>query len=187
MAIIENKKEIDLNEVLAFVTEKHKGQKRDNGDDYIVHPIRVAKMIDKYKGQYSKNRNELYAAALLHDTLEDTYTSFRELCDKFGIVVASLVQELTTAPYATVIKTKAKYLAEKMASMTTYALLIKLADRYDNISDFEGTPKEKIIRTINDTKYIIDHITQFAKITRSQQIFIDLIKDKLQYYDLQNE
>ena len=99
MPKIELDREIDLEEVLRFATEKHKGQKRDDGRDYITHPIRVAKIVEKFKAGKSVNKNVLIAGALLHDTLEDTYTSYKELVDKFGDVVASLVLELTNADY----------------------------------------------------------------------------------------
>ena len=161
-------KPINLDEVLEFAKVKHAGQKRDNGDDYIVHPIRVAKIVDYYKGQYSKNREVLLAASLLHDTLEDTYTSFLELRDHFGDEVASLVEELTSATFSSRIIGKAKYLAEKMQMMTNYALIIKLADRLDNVRDLSGTSDEKKQRTISDNEFIVDYLKEHRELTGSQ-------------------
>jgi GTP pyrophosphokinase len=168
-----------LKEVLRFATEKHKGQKRDDGQDYIVHPIRVAKLVDKYKGQYSSNREILLAAALLHDTLEDTDTSYKELRDKFGEYVASLVLELTTAKYACKFIGKAQYLAEKMQIMTNYALTIKLADRLDNLCDLDNTSQDKKQRTIDDTYYILSYIEKHRTYTDSQTQLANLIKEQL--------
>ena len=161
-------KPINLDEVLEFAKVKHAGQKRDNGDDYIVHPIRVAKIVDYYKGQYSKNREVLLAASLLHDTLEDTYTSFLELRDHFGIEVASLVEELTNASYSSKIIGKGLYLAEKMQMMTNYALIIKLADRLDNVRDLEFTSKDKKQRIISDTQFILNYLPEHRELTGSQ-------------------
>ena len=178
-----NPKDINLKEVLKFARERHSGQKRDNGDDYIVHPMRVAKLVDKYKGKNSSNREILLAAALLHDTLEDTYTSYRELTEKFGDYVASLVLELTTAKYACHYIGKAQYLAEKMTTMTSYALVIKLADRYDNICDLKSSTEEKKQRTINDTCYILDYIEKNRKhITGSQRELMKDIREKIKEY-----
>ncbi len=182
MPKIELEKEIDLETVLKFATEKHKGQKRDNGDEYISHPIRVAKLVDEYKAKYSKNREVLVAAALLHDTLEDTYTSYRELSEKFGDVVASIVLELSTAKYGSKLIGKARYLAEKMQMMTNYALTIKLADRYDNICDLESTSNEKRIRTIDDTKFIVAYLEKERKLTKTQQLFVNIIKEKIKEF-----
>ena len=179
MPKIQLDKPIDLKEVLRFAKEKHKGQKRDDGQDYIVHPIRVAKIVDKYKGQYSSNREILLAAALLHDTLEDTNTSYKELRENFGEVVASIVVELTTAKYSCQFIGKAHYLAEKMQMMTNYALTIKLADRLDNVSDLLNTSEQKREKTINDTYYILSYLEKHRTYTNSQSQLADAIKDKL--------
>ena len=177
-------KEIDLDKVLEFATEKHKGQKRDDGNEYIVHPIRVAQLVDEYKAKFSKNRSVLIASALLHDTLEDTYTSYRELRDNFGEYVASLVLELTTAKVACNFRGKAVYLAEKMTTMTSYALTIKLADRYDNICDMKNTNPEKKKRTLNDTRFILKYLSENREITsKTQKIFIEMINEKLKEYE----
>ena len=182
MPKIELDKEIDLEEVLNFATEKHKGQKRDDGNDYIIHPIRVAKLVDEFKGKYSTNRKVLLAAAFLHDTLEDTNTSYKELVDNFGEVVASLVLELTTAKYACHYIGKAQYLAEKMQHMTSYALTIKLADRLDNIMDLKGCRPEKKTKMINDTVYILNYLEKNRKLTKSQIAISNAIKDKIESY-----
>jgi len=176
-------KPIDLAEVLEFASEKHKGQKRDDGEDYIVHPIRVAKIVDFYKGQYSKNREVILAASLLHDTLEDTYTSFLELKDNFGAAVASLVEELTSATFSSRIIGKAKYLAEKMQFMTNYALIIKLADRLDNIRDLAYSSEGKRQRTISDNQFIIDYLKEHRELTGSQTKLCADIKAEIDKYN----
>ena len=186
MTKIQMEKPLDLDEVLKFAKEKHQGQKRDDGRDYINHPMRVAKLVDDYKGKFSKNRKILFAAALLHDTLEDTYTSYKELVDNFGEYVASLVLELTTAKYACNYIGKAQYLAEKMEHMTSYALTIKLADRLDNLTDMVGCKMEKQQRTINDTIYILAHLEKTRKLTESQQKLTKLIKEQISSFEERN-
>ena len=176
--VVEKNIEVDLDKVLQFATEKHKGQKRDDGSDYITHPIRVAKIVEDFKAKTSSNRKVLLAAALLHDTLEDTYTSYREIEENFGEYVASLVLELTTATFACHYKGKAQYLAEKMEHMTSYALVIKLADRYDNISDLK-TNYPKKLKTIKDTYYILDYLESHRELTSSQTALKDAIRAKL--------
>lgn len=178
---------IDLQKVLEFATEKHKGQFRDNGDPYIVHPIRVAKIVDQYKGQTSKNREILLAAALLHDTLEDTYTSYKELSENFGKIVASMVVELTTAPYVPKMIGKAKYLSEKMIDMTSYSLIIKLADRLDNLSDLANSTEAKKIKTINDTKYILEQLTSKRELTTAQTNLVNAIKNQINVLENKEE
>lgn len=167
-------KPIDLFEVYDFAKQKHEGQKRDDGSDYITHPVNVAKIIREVKFE-SKNLVVLVAAALLHDTLEDTYTSYRELKEKFGVEVASIVVELTTAFYVPKMIGKAKYLAQKMEHMTNYALLIKLADRYVNLCDLNKTTPEKKVRTIKDTEYILNYLSTRKTYTKPQQKLVNMI------------
>ena len=184
MPKIQLKKPIDINQVYLFAKSKHEGQKRDNGADYITHPVNVAKIIKEVKGD-SKNIDVLVAAALLHDTLEDTYTSYRELEENFGKEIASIVMELTTAPVVPKMIGKAKYLATKMENMTNYALLIKFADRYNNLCDLNGTTQEKRQRTISDTEYILNYLSSRRTYTTSQQKLVDLIQKQIK--KLKNE
>ena len=156
-----------------FAKLKHQGQLRDNGQQYIVHPIRVARIV--LENKHSKNCDILVASALLHDTLEDTYTSYKELEENFGEVIASLVMELTTASYMPKLEGKDVYLSHKMENMSSYALYVKLADRLDNISDLSNTTDEKRIRILNQTKNIIDYLTTHITFTSSQQKIVDKI------------
>ena len=74
-----------------FATNAHMGQKRrNNGEDYVNHCIRVANTC----GLYTENET-IIIAAMLHDTLEDTTTTKRELMTLFGVDVCSLVCSLT--------------------------------------------------------------------------------------------
>ena len=168
---------INIDEVLAFAKERHKGQLRSDGHEYITHPIRVSELVTKYKP--SKNINVLVAGALLHDVLEDTYTSYRELQDRFGEVVASLVMEVTSSTFMPKLVGKQIYLAHKMQYMSSYALIIKLADRLDNISDLRGLKEEKIRKTFFDTIYMINFIETKRILTDAQSNLIDAIRLKL--------
>ena len=166
--------------VLKFACKKHKNQKRDGGDPYIVHPIRVAEFTLKYK--VSKNATMLYMAALLHDSIEDTFTSYRTLCERFSEEVASIVMELSTAKFAPLWLEggKAEYLSKKMVNMTNYALLIKLCDRLDNLNTLTSCTKEKQIRIVHDTKIIIDYLTKNRKLTESHQKVVKAINKQIE-------
>lgn len=168
---------INIDEVLAFAKERHKGQLRSDGQEYVTHPIRVSELVEQYKP--SKNPNVLKAGALLHDVLEDTYTSYRELQDRFGEVVASLVMEVTSSTYVPKLVGKQIYLAHKMQYMSSYALIIKLADRLDNISDLKGLKVEKIQKTFFDTIYMINYIENKRILTDAQTNLISAIRKQL--------
>ncbi len=118
-----------------FAAEKHKGQeRRESGLPYITHPIIVSHLIAKYKGN-SKHLEELQCAALLHDTLEDTECTYKEIEREFGPLVASLVMELTSDDEMIAKLGKNDYLKNKMVNMSNYAFILKLIDRLSNIID----------------------------------------------------
>lgn len=174
---IEDNDKLNMSEVLEFATERHKGQMRTDGSEYITHPIRVSELVAKYKP--SSNQNILKAGALLHDVLEDTYTSYRELKDKFGVVVASLVMEVTSSDFVSKMVGKQVYLAHKMQYMSSYALVIKLADRLDNLMDMKGMPVDRIKKTFFDTIYMINFIETKRLLTDAQSNLIQAIRDQL--------
>lgn len=179
-----SKNKIDLNKVLKFAKKMHKGQYRaDKKTPYIEHPKRVAEIIKTYK-HTSKNMEDLIACALLHDVLEDTYCSYRELVDKFGVVVASMVMEVTTAGYVPKLIGKDNYLKSKMLNMTSYALDIKLADRLDNITDLNGIEIERRNIILKQTRNIIDALKNERTLTQTQIKLIEAIENELQKYEI---
>lgn len=134
----------------AFATDKHSSQFRRDGSPYINHPKAVAKGVRKYKGD-SKNIKDIEAAAYLHDTLEDTDTTYEELLDMFGKVTADMVMELTSDKEEIKKIGKTSYLQRKMQRMSSYALVIKLVDRLHNLSD---------LKTAQDPKWAIKYALQ---------------------------
>ena len=174
---IEDNDRLNIDEVLEFATERHKGQMRTDGTMYITHPIRVSEIVNKYKK--SNNQKILTAGALLHDVLEDTYTSYRELKDRFGLVVASLVMEVTSSDFVSKMVGKQVYLAHKMQYMSSYALVIKLADRLDNLMDMKNMPVDRIKKTFFDTIYMINFIETKRILTEAQSNLVQAIRDQL--------
>lgn len=127
-----------LGKAMQFAITKHEGQVRKfSGKPYVSHPIKVAHLVSTF----SKNKN-LVAAAYLHDTVEDTNTTLKEIEETFNSKIADLVKELTSMPDGIKEFGKQEYLAKKMTSMSADALTIKLCDRLDNLSD-AGTEKWK--------------------------------------------
>ena len=78
-----------VDKAIAFAVRKHSGTPRKGTEiPYIVHPMEAAAIVAGITDD-----QELIAAALLHDTLEDTGTKFEELVSEFGLRVANLVAE----------------------------------------------------------------------------------------------
>lgn len=75
----------------AFAAEKHRGQERRiSKEPYVEHCRRVSRTVSLYTPD-----TNIIAAALLHDTLEDTETTYEELVKEFGAQVADMVRALT--------------------------------------------------------------------------------------------
>lgn len=165
-------------EALQYATKAHAGQTRSGGEPYITHPMRVADHIKQYK--QSHNLDALISAAYLHDTIEDTDTTHEALHDLFGGLVASLVKELTSDPEQIKKVGKAHYLAHKMAAMSSYALVIKLADRLDNVKDITTarTPQWRT-KYAAETNQILNYIEKTRALSGTHQKLIELIRAKL--------
>jgi cytidyltransferase-like protein len=171
-------------EALQYATQAHAGQTRSGGEPYITHPMRVADHIKQY--EQSHDLDALISAAYLHDTIEDTDTTHEALHDLFGGLVASLVKELTSDPDQIKKVGKAQYLAHKMAAMSSYALVIKLADRLDNVKDITTarTPQWRQ-KYKNETEHILNYIEKTRALSGTHQKLISLIRDKLSELDNQ--
>ena len=169
-------------EALAYAAKAHAGQKRSGGDPYISHPVRVANHIRQFK--QSHNLEALISAAYLHDTIEDTDTTQEILHDLFGGLVASLVMELTSDPEEIKRVGKANYLAHKMAAMSSYALVIKLADRLDNVKDITTarTPQWRA-KYAAETNHILDFIERNRALSGTHKKLISMIRAKVAELD----
>lgn len=112
---------------LIFVTKAHAGQVRRNGDNYIIHPIRVSQEV---------KTEEQKVIALLHDVIEDTDTEIEEIKEQFGLKVAQSVCLLTHYKG----ETYQKYISAMLPDPN--AVAVKIADICDNLSD---SPTNKAI------------------------------------------
>ena len=162
-------------EAMHYAAAKHAGQVRKfSGKEYATHPQKVAQIVMNFKK--SKNLDVLMAAAHLHDTIEDTDTTFTALQKEFGNLIASLVNELSSDSEMIKKVGKTKYLTDKMISMSDYALVIKLADRLQNVSDLiSGSPKWAN-KYATETEYILKELEAKRKLTRSQTKLVKAIK-----------
>ncbi|MBN1647664.1 MAG: bifunctional (p)ppGpp synthetase/guanosine-3',5'-bis(diphosphate) 3'-pyrophosphohydrolase [Spirochaetales bacterium] len=130
-------------EAAEWAKSLHSLQNRASGEPFFIHPLMVAELlIDMQMDE------ETIIAALLHDVLEDTDTSEAELRRRFGKTVETLVNGVTKI---SIFKAKSKSIQEsetirKMLVAGTRdirVLLIKLADKYHNMSTLEHLPPDK--------------------------------------------
>jgi len=131
---------------IELAIKAHEGQTREvSGLPYIVHPIETYAIVKKFKE--SHNIDAICAAAVCHDTLEDTTVTYEYLKETIGDLAASLVVEVTTHKETCSLMGKTAYINEKIRTISSYALVIKLADMLANVTD---NPKEKTIKRISN-------------------------------------
>lgn len=140
-----------ISEAYVVARGSHKGQKRATGDPYIVHPIAVTEIL----AAYGLDEATL-AAALMHDTVEDTDLTLDGITDQFGDEVALLIDGVTKLDR---IKFSSREIAQaatirKMAvamARDIRVLVIKLADRTHNIRTLGPLPEAKQRRVASET------------------------------------
>jgi guanosine-3',5'-bis(diphosphate) 3'-pyrophosphohydrolase len=121
----------------SFAAERHRDQRRKGAEasPYINHPLALAALL----AENGEDDPTLLMAALLHDTVEDTATTFHELEAAFGPEVASIVREVTDDK--SLAKAERKRLqVEHAAGLTRKAKLVKLADKISNLRDIAASP-----------------------------------------------
>jgi guanosine-3',5'-bis(diphosphate) 3'-pyrophosphohydrolase len=123
---------------LAFAANKHRKQKRKDKDKspYIIHPIQVANILCS-EGDVTDPI--IIAAALLHDTVEDTETLPEELEREFGPEIRSIVEEVTDDKRLPKMERK-RLQIEHAAHKSQDAQQVKIADKISNIRDTVNFP-----------------------------------------------
>lgn len=173
-----------------YAKEKHSGQMRKNSNlEYITHPKYVARIVE----QLTDDPN-MVAAAFLHDTLEDTDTTYEDLKRSFGSDVANLVLELTNKKEERGKMKKKDYILQKMAQMSNDALTIKLADRLHNVLFLERdcTDVEEfafIKYYYSSTRSIMDNLVERreeegSNFTKTHEVLIKRIDAVLDFLQL---
>lgn len=135
----------------AFIAAEsaHRGQLRKSGDPYITHPVAVAEILVEFGLDPAT-----IAAALLHDTVEDTSYSIDKLREDFGDEVANLVEGVTKLDRLTYGPTAEAETVRKMVvamAKDIRVLVIKLADRLHNARTWQFVEPESSARKARET------------------------------------
>ncbi len=144
------KADVSLIERAYATAEKaHRGQMRKSGEPYITHPVAVATILAEV-GMTSPT----LAAALLHDTVEDTDYSLEQLTADFGLAIAQLVDGVTKLDKIRYGERAQSETLRKMIiamSRDIRVLLIKLADRLHNARTWRFVPVESAKKKARET------------------------------------
>lgn len=138
-----------IDQAISFAAMAHAGQKRKyTGEPYIVHPIEVMTLVHTHAASAF---DEMLAAAVLHDVVEDTVVGLDTIDRRFGFAVAVLVDQLTDEftkeahPEMNRAERKAAE-AKRFAAVSPEAATVKLAD------------------LISNTRSIVEHDKGFARV-----------------------
>jgi GTP diphosphokinase / guanosine-3',5'-bis(diphosphate) 3'-diphosphatase len=140
-----------VEQAFVYACEHHADQRRKSGEEFIIHPVGVAKICAGMRLD-----TETLCAALLHDTVEDTSASLEDVSATFGDEVASLVDgvtKLTGLTFSSRDEAQAENYRKMMVAMASdiRVILIKLADRLHNMRTIGAMPKQKQIEKAKET------------------------------------
>lgn len=137
-----------------MAAEAHSNMRRKSGEPYILHPIAVAKICVEEIGLGVRSS----VCALLHDTVEDTDITLQDIEHEFGGEIARIVDGLTKI--SNVIDVEGSEQAENFKKiLLTLAddprvILIKLADRLNNMRTLDSMQREKRLKIASETVYV---------------------------------
>ncbi|HEX5223985.1 MAG TPA: bifunctional (p)ppGpp synthetase/guanosine-3',5'-bis(diphosphate) 3'-pyrophosphohydrolase [Solirubrobacteraceae bacterium] len=140
-----------VQDAFVFACEHHAAQRRKSGEDFIVHPVGVARICASMRLD-----TETLCAALLHDTVEDTTASIEEVRERFGEEIATIVDgvtKLTGISFQSRDEAQANNYRKMMVAMATdvRVILIKLADRLHNMRTIDAMSKQKQMEKARET------------------------------------
>ncbi|MEN8160429.1 MAG: HD domain-containing protein, partial [Myxococcota bacterium] len=140
-----------LQRAYVFSAKVHEGQERVSGEPYLVHPLEVAGVLLDLRLD-----GVTLAAGLLHDTVEDCFTSVEEIQRLFGDEVAFLVEGLTKiskVEFSSARERQAESFRKMLVAMSKdiRILMIKLADRLHNMRTLSALPEDKARRIAQET------------------------------------
>ncbi len=193
-----DEKKFDLDKIeRAYLRAKeyHSGQKRTSGEPYVCHPEEVAKLVYEFGLD-----TDSIAAALLHDTIEDTALTFDMIKKEFGEDCANLVEGVTKLgqiQYVSKEEAQVEYLRKMFLAMAKdiRVILIKLADRLHNVRTLKARPREKQLKTALETLEIyapLAHRLGMQKVKQEMEdisvTYLDpdgckMINDRLKEYE----
>ena len=144
-----------LSKAYTFALNAHKDQKRDSGDPYLMHPVAVASILTDLKLD-----SATIATGLLHDTIEDTQTTYKTVEKEFGKEVADLVDGVTKISEIEgkiIENSKAENIRKLIlaTSKDIRILLVKIADRLHNMRTLNSiSDKNRKTRIAKETMEI---------------------------------
>ena len=157
-----------------YASKKHFSQKRITGDDYITHPLNVAWILTDVKAD-----GKAISAALLHDTIEDSDSTFTEIENLFGHEVATIVDGVTKINRLNFNSDSEQMAANQRKilvglSSDVRVLIVKLADRLHNMRTLYVLSEAKQKRKAKETLEILTPVAHRLGIYKIKSELEDL-------------
>jgi len=163
-----------LRRAYVFSALAHKGQVRQSGQAYLVHPLEVAYFLADLRLDPAA-----IIAGLLHDVVEDTLTTVEKVEESFGKEVAHLVEGVTkigAIPFSSSAERQAESFRKMLLAMVDdiRVVLVKLADRLNNMRTLQAMTEERRLRTARETLDIYAPIANRLGMSRVKNELEDL-------------
>lgn len=118
-----------LFEAIDFATKAHSGQfRKGSALPYIIHPLGVSKILIEHGYE-----EHIVISGVLHDTVEDTSVTHKEIADRFGNVISGIVQGLTEPNKNYSWEDRKQHMLELFKTVPTDVLVVSCADKLDNL------------------------------------------------------
>ncbi len=185
---IDDEKELEsIRKAYNFAKEKHSGQYRVSGEEYITHPLNVTNILTTIYAD-----SESLQAGLLHDVLEDTDTTEEEMIEEFGENVTKIVNgvtKLSKLHFSTENEYLIEYYKKIIVGMSedVRVIIVKLADRLHNMRTLWAMPKANQIKKAKESMEILAPIADHLGIHKIQSELRDLALRYLKpevFYDI---
>lgn len=169
-----------LNKAIQIAFTYHKDQTRHEGISYIIHPIDVLNNLINL-GVTDVN---LLAAAVLHDTIEDTEYTEAMMRKDFGDAITNIVLEVTKIEedqHATTIQEKMDFLKD-CVNKSFESLLLKFADRYSNVISY-GRDKRKwykafyALQAYPMVSHLLNYVKEHGDTAITNKLFNTIVKE----------
>ena len=123
-----------VEKAIIFAAKAHHNQKRKGTDiPYITHPFAVGMLLQK-----EKCSEAVIAAGILHDTLEDTETTFEDLTEVFGVHVANLVQAASEKDKSLPWEVRKQQTIDMLKDASLEEIQVIVADKYHNLKSIQN-------------------------------------------------
>ncbi|MFK8044516.1 MAG: bifunctional (p)ppGpp synthetase/guanosine-3',5'-bis(diphosphate) 3'-pyrophosphohydrolase [Crocinitomicaceae bacterium] len=164
-----------IREAFNMAMEAHKGVRRKSGEPYIYHPIAVARICAEEMGLGPT----ALVAALLHDTVEDTYITLQDIEDKFGLKVRKIIDGLTKIPevFDDNVSLQAENFRKLILTISDdlRVAFIKIADRLHNMRTLGSVRRDKKLKICSETEFLYAPLAHRLGFNAIKQEFEDLI------------